>query len=129
MIKFRYKSFSSIGEVRKSVSEWAIRNPNTVKNLKNPFMVTSTAGLSLNVANTVNNRNRNKNDKEFRQKEIDALGKLTNQLSKTSNSVNSLNNGIKSTQVVAKPEPKLKFVKRSNGFGSYITLGTKNKDK
>lgn len=122
MIKFRYKSFSSFSNVKKSVDEWAIKNPNIVKNLKNPFMVTSTAGLGLNVANTVNNRNRENNDREFRQKEIDALGKLTNQLSKTSNSVNSLNNGIKSTQVVAK---KPRFVKRSNGFGSYITLGTK----
>lgn len=128
MIRFRYKSFSNISNVEKSISEWAGRNPNTAKNLKNPFMVTSTVGLGLNIANTVNNRNRDNNNKEFRQKEIDALDKLTNQLSKTNNSVNSLNNRIKSTQVVTKPKSKLKFTKRDNGFGSYITLGTKNKN-
>lgn len=104
MIRFRQGLYSSVTElsdnVKKKASAWAEKNPNTVKNLKSPFLVLSASGLALNVANTYNNRKKSKGDREIRERELDALNKLTTQLNRTSNSVRTLNTGIKQVQPI-----------------------------
>lgn len=104
MIRFRQGLYSSVSElsdnVKKKASAWAEKNPNTVKNLKSPFLVLSASGLALNVANTYNNKKKSKSDREIRERELDALNKLTTQLNRTSNSVRTLNTGIKRVQPV-----------------------------
>lgn len=104
MIRFRRGLYSSVAElsdeVKKKASAWAEKNPNTVKNLKSPFLVLSASGLALNVANTYNNRKKSKGDREIRERELDALNKLTTQLNRTSNSVRTLNTGIKQVQPI-----------------------------
>lgn len=107
MIRFRQGLYSSVAElsneVKKKSSAWAEKNPNTVKNLKSPFLVLSASGLALNVANTYNNKKKSKSDREIRERELDALNKLTTQLNRTSNSVRTLNTGIKQVQPVQAP--------------------------
>ena len=104
MIRFRQGLYSSVTElsdnVKKKASAWAEKNPNTVKNLKSPFLVLSASGLALNVANTYNNKEKSKSDREIRERELDALNKLTTQLNRTSNSVRTLNTGIKQVQPI-----------------------------
>ena len=104
MIRFRQGLYSSVSElsdnVKEKASAWAEKNPNTVKNLKSPFLVLSASGLALNVANTYNNKKKSKSDREIRERELDALNKLTTQLNRTSNSVRTLNTGIKQVQPI-----------------------------
>lgn len=104
MIRFRQGLYSSVSELsdnaKKKASAWAEKNPNTVKNLKSPFLVLSASGLALNVANTYNNKKKSKSDREIRERELDALNKLTTQLNRTSNSVRTLNTGIKQVQPI-----------------------------
>lgn len=104
MIRFRQGLYSSVAElsdeVKKKASAWAEKNPNTVKNIKSPFLVLSASGLALNVANTYNNKKKSKSDREIRERELDALNKLTTQLNRTSNSVRTLNTGIKQVQPI-----------------------------
>ncbi len=104
MIRFRQGLYSSVSglsdNVKKRASAWAEKNPNTVKNLKSPFLVLSASGLALNVANTYNNKKKSKSDREIRERELDALNKLTTQLNRTSNSVRTLNTGIKQVQPI-----------------------------
>lgn len=108
MIRFRQGLYSSVTElsdnVKKKASAWAEKNPNTVKNLKSPFLVLSASGLALNVANTYNNKKKSKSDREIRERELDALNKLTTQLNRTSNSVRTLNTGIKQVQQPAQTQ-------------------------
>lgn len=104
MIRFRQGLYSSVAElsdeVKKKASAWAEKNPNTVKNLKSPFLVLSASGLALNVANTYINKKKSKSDREIRERELDALNKLATQLNRTSNSVRALNTGIKQVQPI-----------------------------
>lgn len=104
MIRFRQGLYSSVSElsdnVKKKASAWAEKNPNTVKNLKSPFLLLSASGLALNVANTYNNKKKSKSDREIRERELDALNKLTTQLNRTSNSVRTLNTGIKQVRPI-----------------------------
>lgn len=113
MIRFRQGLYSSVSElsdnVKKKASAWAEKNPNTVKNLKSPFLVLSASGLALNVANTYNNKKKSKSDREIRERELDALNKLTTQLNITSNSVRTLNTGIKQVQPVQQPAQKGRY--------------------
>ena len=45
-------------------------------------------------------RRKSKSDREIRERELDALNKLTTQLNRTSNSVRTLNTGIKQVQPI-----------------------------
>lgn len=109
MIRFRQGLYSSVTElsdnVKKKASAWAEKNPNTVKNLKSPFLVLSASGLALNAANTYSNRKKIKGDREIRERELDALNKLTTQLNRTSNSMKTLNTGIKQVQQPVQAQP------------------------
>lgn len=109
MIRFRQGLYSSVTElsdnVKKKASAWAEKNPNTVKNLKSPFLVLSASGLALNAANTYSNRKKIKGDREIRERELDALNKLTTQLKRTSNSMKTLNTGIKQVQQPVQAQP------------------------
>lgn len=102
MIRFKQGLYSNVtklpGNIKTKASEWVEKNPNTVKNLKNPFLALSATGLALNLANTYNNRKKSKGDKAIRERELEALNKLTAQLNKTSNSVKTLNTGIQQVQ-------------------------------
>lgn len=116
MIRFRQGLYSSVTElsdnVKKKASAWAEKNPNTVKNLKSPFLVLSASGLALNAANTYSNRKKTKGDREIRERELDALNKLTTQLNRTSNSMKTLNTGIKQVQQPVQAQPVQQSVQK-----------------
>lgn len=126
MIRFRQGLYSSVTElsdnVKKKASAWAEKNPNTVKNLKSPFLVLSASGLALNVANTYNNKKKSKSDREIRERELDALNKLTTQLNRTSNSVRTLNTGIKQVQPI-QAQPVQQPVQKGRYSGIKSILG------
>ncbi len=61
---------------------------------KHPIAVSS-ATLAVSTANLVTNRSRHDKDREYQERQLKAMDKLTNQLGRTASSMNKVNESLK----------------------------------
>jgi len=81
-IKFRLKTFSGTGKKVKEV----------VKFIKTPQGIITTTALGVSSANLATNMSRHKNAREYQDKQIEAMDKLTK-------SITGLDNTVKKNEV------------------------------
>lgn len=98
---FKSKNFS---KVTKAAEEFAKSNPNAVKTLKNPLFYTGVAGLGVSSANYVQNKKRREESLNYQEKQLDAMNNLTQQLGKTTQSMNKFSNKLDSQENSSKKD-------------------------